>query len=108
MNSPEISDCPAGCSQCSSAKQPIAPGEDVFIGWRLAVAALWVFVLPLTLALVASLVARTYWPGPTRMLVAALIGLAVGGVISSIALKLIRTTHTDVPVEPAYAGDEHH
>jgi hypothetical protein len=42
------------------------------------------------------------------MLVAALIGLAVGGAISSIALKLIRTTHTDVPVEPAYAGDEHH
>jgi len=41
------------------------------------------------------------------MLAAALIGLVAGGAISSIALRLIRTTHTDDPVEPVYSGDHH-
>jgi len=71
------------------------------------IAALWVFVLPLVTALVATLIARSYWPGAATMLAAALIGLVAGGAISSIALRLIRTTHTDDPVEPVYSGDHH-
>jgi hypothetical protein len=108
MNSPEIKNCSAGCSQCSSADQAIAPGEDIFIGWRLAIAALWAFVLPLGLALVGTLLARWYWPGPARMLLLAIIGLAIGAGVSSIALRRIRTTHTEVPVTPVYSGGDHH
>ncbi|MDP6636082.1 MAG: hypothetical protein QGG42_14375 [Phycisphaerae bacterium] len=98
MSSPDIAQCQAACSQCSAdSATPEAGGEEIFTGWSLAAAALWVFVLPLALAVVGAVVARSYWPGPTRMLVAALMGLAAGGVISSIASRLIRTTHTDIP-----------
>lgn len=97
VNSPDISDCQAGCSQCSSDSSiPAARGEEIFTGWRLGVAALWVFVLPLVLAITAAIVARWYWPGPTRMLLAALTGLAAGGAISWAASRAIRTTHTEI------------
>ena len=102
VNSPDISDCQAGCSRCSASDPTAVVGEEIFTGWRLAAAALWVFVLPLSLAVVGAIVARSYWPGPTRMLVAALAGLTVGGAISLIASRLIRTTHTDGPIEQAY------
>jgi hypothetical protein len=104
VSSPEISDCQAGCSHCSSAKSSttVVVGEEIFTGWRLAAAALWVFVLPLGLAVVGAVIARWYWPGPTRMLVAALAGLTAGWAISSVASRFIRTTHTDSPVEQAY------
>ena len=95
MNSPNISDCRAGCSQCSP-DSPAAAGEEIFTGWRLAVAALWVFVLPLALAVTGAIVARWYWPGPARMLLAALAGLAVGGAISWTASRLIRTTQSEI------------
>jgi len=97
VNSPDISDCQAGCSQCS-ADSPTAAvgGEEIFTGWRLAAAALWVFVLPLALAVTGAVVARWYWPGPARMLFAALAGLAAGGAISWTAAKLIRTTPAEM------------
>ena len=98
----EKSECPSGCSRCSSADQTVAAGEDVFTGWRLAAAALWVFVLPLAIALVGTVLSRWYWPGPGRMLLSALAGLVVGGVISSIASRFIRTTHTVDPIPQAY------
>ncbi|MDP6543406.1 MAG: hypothetical protein QGH60_05400 [Phycisphaerae bacterium] len=97
MNSSDISQCQSGCSQCSSdSSAPAVGGEEIFTGWRLAAAALWVFVLPLALAVAAALVARWYWPGPTRTLLAALAGLVAGGAISRAAAKLIRTTHTEI------------
>jgi len=97
VNSPNVSECQAGCSQCSSDSSiPAARGEEIFTGWRLGVAALWVFVLPLALAVTAAIVARWYWPGPTRMLLAALAGLAVGGAISWTASRRIRTTRTEI------------
>ena len=97
MSSPDISDCQAGCSQCSAdSATPAAGGEEIFTGWRLAVAALWVFVLPLALAVTGAIVARWYWPGPTGMLLAALAGLAVGGAISWTASRLIRTTQSEI------------
>lgn len=97
MNSPDISDCRAGCSQCSSDSSiPAARSEEIFTGWRLGVAALWVFVLPLALAVTAAIVARWYWPGPTGMLLAALAGLAVGGAISWTASRRIRTTQSEI------------
>jgi hypothetical protein len=103
VNSPQKSECQAGCSHCSaSSPAPAVVGEEIFTGWRLGAAALWVFLLPLALAVVGAIVARSYWPGPTRMLIAALAGMAVGGVISSAASSRIRTTHTDSPVEQAY------
>jgi len=74
----------------------------------LATAAIWVFALPLALALAGSLLARSYWPGQSRMLIAALIGLTAGAAIASVALKFIRTTHTEVPVQPVCPGHEHH
>ena len=93
VNSPDISDCQAGCSQCSTdSPTPAAGGEEIFTGWRLAVAALWVFVLPLVLAVAGALVARWYWPGPAPALLATLAGLAAGGAISWTAERLIRTT----------------
>ncbi len=57
---------------------------------------MWVFVLPLALAVTAAVVARWYWPGPTRMLLAVLAGLVAGGAISWTAARLIRTTHTEI------------
>ena len=96
MNSPDISDCQAGCSQCSADSPTPAVGEEIFTGWRLAAAALWVFVLPLALAVVGAVVARWYWPGSARMLFATLAGLASGGAISRAAAKSIRTTSADV------------
>jgi hypothetical protein len=103
VSSPQKSECQAGCSHCSATSpEPAVVGEEIFTGWRLGAAALWVFLLPLALAVVGAIVARSYWSGPTRMLIAALTGLAVGGAISSAASRRIRTTHTDNPVEQAY------
>ena len=96
MNSPDMTNCQAACSQCSGdSLTPAAGGEEIFTGWRLAAAALWVFVLPLGLAVVGAVIARWYWPGPARMLLAALAGLAAGGAISSVAAKSIRATRTE-------------
>ena len=97
MNSPDISNCQAGCSQCSAGSPTLAAGgEEIFTGWRLAVAALWVFVLPLVLAVAGAVVGRWYWPGPTGMLLATLAGLAAGGAISWTASRLIRTTQSEI------------
>ena len=90
VNSSDMLDCQAGCSQCSADSAiPTADREGIFTGWRLAAAALWVFVLPLVLAVVGAVVARSCWPGPGRMLLAAITGLAAGGAISWPAAKLI-------------------
>ena len=106
VNSPDISDCQAGCSQCSADSPTPAAAEEIFTGWRLAAAALWVFVLPLALAVVGAVVARSCWPGPARTLLAALAGLVAGGAISWMAAKSIRATHTDIPTGPTDAEDD--
>ena len=97
MNSPNVSECQVACSQCSADSSiPAAGGEEIFTGWRLAAAALWVFVLPLVLAVAGAVIARSYWPGNTRMLFATLAGLAAGGAISWTASRLIRTTQSEI------------
>ena len=107
MNFSDISDRQAVCSQCSGdSATPAAGDEEIFTGWRLAAAALWVFVLPLALAVVGAIVARWCWPGPARTLLAALAGLAAGGAISWVAAKFIRTTHADIPSGPDDAEDD--
>jgi len=96
VNSPNVSDCQAGCSQCSAdSPTPAVDDEEIFTGWRLAAAALWVFVLPLVLAVSGAIIARWYWPGPTPALLAAMAGLAAGGAISWAASRLIRTTQSE-------------
>jgi hypothetical protein len=102
-----MSDCQAGCSGCSSGNAAVAPaGKEIFTGWRLGAAALWAFVLPLAMAVVGVLIARWYWyKVPGAELLAALIGLACGGAISWLAVRIIRTTYTDEPIEPVVEHD---
>ena len=102
MNSPDNMQCQAGCSHCSASEASPVTGEDIFIGWRLGVAAMWVFLLPLALAVAGAVISRHYWPGASQMLALALAGLVLGVLIASIASRFIRTTHTDSPVEPVY------
>ncbi|MBC8372533.1 MAG: hypothetical protein ISS69_05790 [Phycisphaerae bacterium] len=97
MNSSNISECQSGCSHCSADSSiDTAAGEGIFTGWRLVSAVLWVFVLPLGLAVTAALFARFFWPGPARMLLAALAGLTAGGAISRVATGLIGTTPANI------------
>jgi len=57
---------------------------------------LWVFALPLALAVTGAIVARWYWPEPAFALLATLAGLVAGGAISWTAVRFICIAPVDM------------
>ncbi len=85
--------CQGKCPQCSdepSSGDPCKPGG--LVGWQFAVVALIAFVVPMGLCVSSAVVARSYLPGESIQLLAALAGLVFGVVIAGVIVRQIVPT----------------
>jgi len=81
--------CPADCRTCS-AETANPPAAGALTGWRLGVAAVGAFLLPLAAATAGAIVA-----GPERQLIGCLVGLAGGVMAASLAARVLRRPSQD-------------
>lgn len=79
--------CLVGCRQCPGGGMGEQDPRGALSGWRLSVAALVVFLVPLILALLGSVVAGS---SQTARLLGAICGLTVGVAAAILTARLIR------------------
>ena len=88
-NQHRAAECPVRCPHCAEAvqtgQQPIAAPQ----GWRLVRQSIWVFLLPLVLAIAG---AAAGGEGPVGQLIGAVVGLAAGMAASWLTARLVRRT----------------